>query len=96
MMELINGLLKVGVDLQAVDEDGRSPLHCIVARSAGKFAHMANSLIENDARVDVRDGNGHLAVEKALEEEADTMAALLLRNMSCASYVIIDQSSQAN
>ena len=80
---LINELLKEGLDLSTFDADGRSPLHSVVMQNS-KYIHLASTLIENDAQPEATDAKGRLAVEFAIEAQADEMAALIIQSMSNA------------
>ena len=79
-----------------MDEDGRSPLHCVVGREDGRFVHLADSLMENEADPEARDAQHRLAVEAAIEQGADDMAALIVKNMSNARFVHFFFSSKVS
>ena len=77
---LLETLIAEGVDLSIKDSDGRSALHATVERK--NFVHVAKVLMENDAPTEEKDSAGKMAVEYALKQENDEMAALILRNMT--------------
>ena len=89
MITLLQHLITHGVDVNAVDDMGRSGLHVVVSR---KFSHAAKVLLTNDSSPEIKDAEGRLPVERALEERHDEMASLLLSHMSnsrCVTQYII-------
>ena len=84
MIQLVEGLLAQGVDLSALGTNGCSALHVTVKRD---FVHVAQVLMENGAPTEVKDGDGQIALELALKEGNDEMAAMIMKNMTQARYV---------
>lgn len=79
MITLLQHLITHGVDVNAVDEKGRSALHAAVERN---YPHVAKVLLTNESSTEIRDRMDRLPVELALAERRDDMSSLLISHMT--------------
>jgi len=75
--ELVASFIKAGIDINAKEEDGRTPL--LMAAEKGD-AGMAALLADNGADVNARDGDGYTALMYAAYQGNRELAELILRH----------------
>ncbi|WAR13042.1 TRPV3-like protein [Mya arenaria] len=79
ILVMVNSLIHRGANTSAADESLKTPLHFAVEQ--GLKGSVTGKLLENDALPHSRDRDGRLALETALKNENDELAALLLAYM---------------
>ena len=78
-VQLTEGLLIRGLDLGSRDDFPKgNPLHVAAQRN---FFYVAQLLLDADAPTDTKSEDGKLAVELAIEERSDDVAALIMKRM---------------
>ncbi|XP_052817869.1 uncharacterized protein LOC128243904 [Mya arenaria] len=78
ILVMVNSLIHRGANTSAADESLKTPLHFAVEQG---LKGVTGKLLENDALPHSRDRDGRLALETALKNENDELAALLLAYM---------------